>query len=1686
MEFKKSIIMLILTIFLFSIASVCASDVDDTLMASENTQAIEEVQNDVISVADDNQPIQQTDDEEIISEGEVGTFTDLRNKIETAHDGGTITLDMDYEADESGEIILVKSITLDGKGHTIDAKEKTRVFNVQANNVVIKNLTINNAKSDEIGGAICFWGTSGTAKNCNFTNNTATYGGAVWMMSGTVENCNFSNNNATDWNGNGGAIYFYNKGTVRNCNFNNNKIPSDNGYGGAIYFKSGSGSTVTDCNFTDNTARNGGAIYFDEESAGSVINSNFTNNKAAYNGGAIYYWNGKATNCYFKNNKGNLYGGAIFFKNYGTADSCIFKTGSDSTNQANILPPTLDFDTIIVAGETVTLDLKTNGGMRINNGNIIINVYYKNNDSWVGNYSCLSGQGWNACLPAGIYYAVIKTEYKGFQPINRTITIVPENSFTALNKTINGNDNAIINLTTDYYFYPAYDEAFVNGININRKVTINGNGHIIDAKTQSSIFYVEKSNTTLKNMSFVNSNSYAVYLTVFATNTTISGCRFIKNGGSMASAITWVGEGGSVSDCIFINNSVGHNGGAINWNGKGGHISNSTFINNTAGISGGAIYWNQNEGNVSNCVFINNTAHNSGGAIYFSSPGTVENCNFTNNVASQNGGAVYFSNNGYVTNCNFMGNNATTGSAIYFLSTSSTKAVLDSTFLNNRANVDANTPLQIETEGNKIKITFIGQDNLLNAIYSNAEVSFTNVTYWGANGIANTGKVTTKPSLSNKEAGQNITVTVVVNDILILNTTEVTDENGTIVLDYVAGNYVICHDADSYYNYAEKRITIIPKNSFTALNQTINGNDNAEINLTMDYYFDPFYDEAFVNGIVINRKVTINGNGHAIEANGKARAFDVQTSDVIIKNLNINNAKCSNDVGGAVYFSAPGTVENCNFTNNKATYGSAVYFNENGEVRNCNFTNNTEGGAIYFGGSTGSVENCNFTNNKATYGGAVYFNENGEVTNCNFTNNDATYGGAVYFNENGEVTNCNFTNNTARNGGAIEFDGTGTITDCNFANNHAYEGGAVYFEYSSTGTVANCNFANNTADEKGGAVYFYNHGKVTDCNFTGNNATIGSAIYFKSSSASSSVSNSCFLNNRANVDSNSPLTIEIIGDNIEITFKGQDNLINAIYSGNEVTFTNVTYWGADGITNTDDSYPSRSNNEVGQNITVSGYVNGNILNTVKTTDANGKIILENVIGDYWISVRHNRDSYYTDAETIIANMAIYVNVCEIKATNRTVNITAKSNIKHEVMPGELVFILEDGTQITAAYASNGTWWAVYTFADYGDHKVNASYTGLDNVVINNATITISKTDSTISIVVPELNYGTSVNVTVNTTGAIGIIAEIYNGPVLDVNGFVIIMPDDLDAGEYVMVVTTIPDEDHNAVSKNATITVRKTDSTISVGDITFDYGGSGSAAISFTGATDIIAEVVNQAKAVVTVNGTNIIISNLDAGTYTLKVTTIADANHNTVTKTANITVKKLGTTVTASNKVYVINYGGKYSVIIKDANGKVLSGKKVTFTLNGKNIGSATTNANGVATITLTAKILKAVKAGKKNLVVKFTGDANYNGASKTVKITINKEKTKIKAKKKTFKRTKKVKKYTIKLKNSKGKAVKKVKVTIKIKGKTYKAKTNKKGKAVFKIKKLTKKGTFKATIKFKGNKYYKAVTKKVKIRIK
>lgn len=205
----------------------------------------------------------------------------------------------------------------------------------------------------------------------------------------------------------------------------------------------------------------------------------------------------------------------------------------------------------------------------------------------------------------------------------------------------------------------------------------------------------------------------------------------------------------------------------------------------------------------------------------------------------------------------------------------------------------------------------------------------------------------------------------------------------------------------------------------------------------------------------------------------------------------------------------------------------------------------------------------------------------------------------------------------------------------------------------------------------------------------------------------------------------------------------------------------------------------------------------------------------------------------------------------------------------------------------------------------------------------------------------------------------------------------------MDVGTYTLTVTTKADNNHNPITKTANITVNKIDSTLSVNDIVFDYNGKGSTTISYAGANGVTAKVANQPNAVVNVKDNTITVSNLNVGTYTLSVTTIADNNHNPVTKTATITVNKVSentntnTQTTTTNNDNTIKLTLKTVTVKKSAkklvlkatlkiNGKAKMGLKVIFKFNGKKY-TAKTNKKGIAKVTIKKNILKKLKVGKK-----------------------------------------------------------------------------------------------------------------------
>ena len=201
---------------------------------------------------------------------------------------------------------------------------------------------------------------------------------------------------------------------------------------------------------------------------------------------------------------------------------------------------------------------------------------------------------------------------------------------------------------------------------------------------------------------------------------------------------------------------------------------------------------------------------------------------------------------------------------------------------------------------------------------------------------------------------------------------------------------------------------------------------------------------------------------------------------------------------------------------------------------------------------------------------------------------------------------------------------------------------------------------------------------------------------------------------------------------------------------------------------------------------------------------------------------------------------------------------------------------------------------------------------------------------------------------------------------------------------------------------------------------------------------------------------------------------TLGDAKH-----TIDIRVKKLSTKLTAKTVTAVYNVNKNLVITLKDSKGNPINGVKISVNL-GKS-RTVKTNSKGQAKVSTKGLVPKKYTAK-----ITFNGNTNYAKSTKSVKVTVKKATPKITAKAKTFKTTTKTKKYAIVLKNNVNKPISKATVYLKVAGKTYKATTNSKGKATFKITKLNKKGTYKAAVTYKGNKYYNKATKKVTIKVK
>lgn len=245
MKFQRYMALVLITLVcIISISAVSAADdVSSDIISTDNDEALalDETIDDVsasadtdeveLTLADNDELISSTDEEQVLADEQTGSFTDLNNLIDSGKPDSIITLTRNYKYTEDDNafnsgIVIDYDVIINGGGFTIDGSNQARIFNITANNVILNDITfINGYRAYEEGAAIkgkC------TAINCNFINNTirggnigdgnggivfAGFGGA--MGGGNAINCTFINNDALS----GGAIA---SGEATLCTFINN------------------------------------------------------------------------------------------------------------------------------------------------------------------------------------------------------------------------------------------------------------------------------------------------------------------------------------------------------------------------------------------------------------------------------------------------------------------------------------------------------------------------------------------------------------------------------------------------------------------------------------------------------------------------------------------------------------------------------------------------------------------------------------------------------------------------------------------------------------------------------------------------------------------------------------------------------------------------------------------------------------------------------------------------------------------------------------------------------------------------------------------------------------------------------------------------------------------------------------------------------------------------------------------------------------------------------------------------------------------------------------------------------------------------------------------------------------------------------------------------------------------------
>ena len=546
-----------------------------------------------------------------------GTFSDVQNGINQARSGDTIYLNNHTFTGSGSEISVAggwfsnkDEITIDGsinpnKGgtgnemSTLDAKSSSRVFNIGASSITLKNIIITNGKysgRDANGAGVYSSGSNLVLENC------------------VISNCEASSSSRGDVHS---ALYSENTVTLSRCTLVNNKATSTyntvtNSY--VVRTASFDGS-MTDCIVRDNYVSSIGAMAIGITIVGSssnkVSNTKFMNNYAtSTNGnafGAALQVLGTVSNCTFEYNQANLdvnnsHAGALCFRPESTVYNCTFIGNIAYRGAATTFHASGELKDCIFINNTAT-----GFGGAISTG-----------------YDGTTGQK----------VKISNSYFEGnAAPIGGAIT-THGNDITVDNSTFISNkaaaDGGAVYVVDD-------------GITV-----LNSNFGNNSAKNHAGAIYVKGNNVKIQNATFVNNSAHFAgavrvegnYVNVL--NATFIGNKAISDGvsKSQAGALGISGNNVNIDSSYFANNTVEGDAGAIGVKGSHIKVTNSQFYSNHAnpfkndlntGL-GGAIYTMGNNVTYDNAIFRYNTAVN-GSALFVDGVASLKNIVFYRNQA---------------------------------------------------------------------------------------------------------------------------------------------------------------------------------------------------------------------------------------------------------------------------------------------------------------------------------------------------------------------------------------------------------------------------------------------------------------------------------------------------------------------------------------------------------------------------------------------------------------------------------------------------------------------------------------------------------------------------------------------------------------------------------------------------------------------------------------------------------------------------------------------------------------------------------------------------------------------------------------------------------------------------------------------------------------------------------------------